>query len=238
MAGAVVARNAAEAACRRRPRVLRPVQRYACTAPRPGSPGISSLTLRRLACAGINAVLYYAPTILRSLCMREWLASAIIGLVNFLATIVTVWLVDRAGRRRLLLSGALLMAVFQVRRLRPPRCARKATRVKPHAAAAPRSTAVRDCGRLAGRAPAQEPLVGCRRRGAGLLLHRELRLLVGPGVVGLPERGLPLPVRCREARGGSRAPCRVHSSAARRAAASEGRAPACRSRQAGCACSP
>lgn len=56
---------------------------------------------------GINTVIYYAPTIIRSSGMPSAsgaiLATAGIGLVNVIMTIVSLWLIDRVGRRPLLL---------------------------------------------------------------------------------------------------------------------------------------
>ena len=64
---------------------------------------------------GIGTVIYYAPTILRSAGF-ESAASAIlattgIGVVNVALTIVSLRLIDRVGRRPLLLSGLVGMAV-------------------------------------------------------------------------------------------------------------------------------
>lgn len=64
---------------------------------------------------GINTIIYYSPAILR---MSGYpsdkaaiLAAAIIGVVNVLVTIVSILLVDRLGRRFLLLVGTIGMAV-------------------------------------------------------------------------------------------------------------------------------
>ena len=58
---------------------------------------------------GINTVIYYAPTIIQSAGLPSAsaaiLATAGIGLVNVLMTIVAMWLIDRVGRRPLLLTG-------------------------------------------------------------------------------------------------------------------------------------
>jgi len=65
---------------------------------------------------GINAVMYYAPRILKasgfSAIDITLLAVAGTGVVNVLMTIPGILLVDRLGRRPLLISGALFMAVF------------------------------------------------------------------------------------------------------------------------------
>jgi MFS transporter, SP family, galactose:H+ symporter len=58
---------------------------------------------------GINTVIYYAPRIIQSAGISSAsgaiLATAGIGLVNVVMTIVSMWLIDRAGRRPLLLTG-------------------------------------------------------------------------------------------------------------------------------------
>jgi SP family galactose:H+ symporter-like MFS transporter len=58
---------------------------------------------------GINTVIYYAPTILQSAGISSAsgaiLATAGIGVVNVIMTLVSMWLIDRMGRRPLLLTG-------------------------------------------------------------------------------------------------------------------------------------
>lgn len=64
---------------------------------------------------GINTVIYYAPIIVQSAGISTAsgaiLATAGIGLVNVIMTIVAMWLIDHAGRRPLLLIGILGMIV-------------------------------------------------------------------------------------------------------------------------------
>ena len=64
---------------------------------------------------GINTVIYYAPTIVLSAGISSAsgaiLATAVIGLVNVIMTIVAMWLIDRVGRRPLLLVGIAGMTV-------------------------------------------------------------------------------------------------------------------------------
>jgi sugar porter (SP) family MFS transporter len=64
---------------------------------------------------GINTVIYYAPLIIRSAGISSdsgaILATAGIGAVNVLMTIVSMWLIDRIGRRPLLLTGIAGMAI-------------------------------------------------------------------------------------------------------------------------------
>ena len=58
---------------------------------------------------GINTVIYYAPMIVQSAGISSAsgaiLTTAGIGIVNVLMTIVSMWLIDRIGRRPLLLTG-------------------------------------------------------------------------------------------------------------------------------------
>src|SRR3984957_17197571 len=64
---------------------------------------------------GINTVIYYAPQIIRSAGISSAsgaiLATAGIGLVNVIMTLVSMWLIDRAGRRPLLLTGIAGMVI-------------------------------------------------------------------------------------------------------------------------------
>jgi len=63
---------------------------------------------------GINTVIYYAPTPLQGAGFGNsaaLLANVVNGAVNVGMTIVAIWLLDRAGRRPLLLSGTAGMAV-------------------------------------------------------------------------------------------------------------------------------
>lgn len=64
---------------------------------------------------GINTVIYYAPTIIQSAGISSAsgaiLATAGIGLVNVIMTVVAMWLLDRVGRRPLLLVGIAGMIV-------------------------------------------------------------------------------------------------------------------------------
>lgn len=63
---------------------------------------------------GINAIIYYAPTIFASAGagLDSSLAQTVaIGAVNLTFTFVAIWLVDRAGRKPLLLAGSLGMTV-------------------------------------------------------------------------------------------------------------------------------
>lgn len=65
---------------------------------------------------GINAILYYAPTIFKSLGLTgntiSLLATGVVGIVMFLATVPTVLYIDRVGRKPILTSGAILMGTW------------------------------------------------------------------------------------------------------------------------------
>lgn len=61
---------------------------------------------------GINSILYYAPVIFRETGLDisgSLLQTIGIGLVNVLATFIAIALVDRIGRKKLLVTGSLLM---------------------------------------------------------------------------------------------------------------------------------
>ena len=64
---------------------------------------------------GINAVLYYAPVIFGKLGLSSnsvsLLATGVVGIVMFIATIPAVMYVDRWGRKPTLVIGAIGMAI-------------------------------------------------------------------------------------------------------------------------------
>ena len=63
---------------------------------------------------GVNAILYYAPSIFQSLGLTgntvSLLATGVVGIAMFVATIPAVLWVDNTGRKPILISGAFLMA--------------------------------------------------------------------------------------------------------------------------------
>lgn len=66
---------------------------------------------------GINAIMFYAPVLFQTLGFKSdaSLYSAVItGAVNVLSTVVAIVLVDRAGRRLLLLEAGFQMFIAQV----------------------------------------------------------------------------------------------------------------------------
>ncbi|QIV94553.1 sugar porter family MFS transporter [Allofrancisella frigidaquae] len=64
---------------------------------------------------GINTVMYYGPYIMSNIGFEgaetKMLMTLALGLVNFIATIVTIIFIDRLGRRRFLLIGSAMAAV-------------------------------------------------------------------------------------------------------------------------------
>ena len=67
---------------------------------------------------GINTIIYYAPIIFKSAGFESnvvsLLATAGVGLVNVLATLIAVGLIDKLGRRKLLMMGVSGMALSLV----------------------------------------------------------------------------------------------------------------------------
>lgn len=67
---------------------------------------------------GINAIIYYAPTIFGSLGLNasttSLLATGVLGVVDFLFTFPAIFFVDRFGRRVFLMAGALGMLVSHI----------------------------------------------------------------------------------------------------------------------------
>jgi len=67
---------------------------------------------------GVNAILYYAPSIFKSLGLKgntiSLLATGVVGIAMFLATIPAVIWIDDWGRKPVLVSGAFLMAACHI----------------------------------------------------------------------------------------------------------------------------
>jgi SP family galactose:H+ symporter-like MFS transporter len=63
---------------------------------------------------GINTVIYYAPQIFQlagfQAAQTALLATVLVGAVNVAVTIISLWLIDRVGRRPLLICGLIGMA--------------------------------------------------------------------------------------------------------------------------------
>jgi sugar porter (SP) family MFS transporter len=63
---------------------------------------------------GINSILYYAPVIFKQTVVNSsssLLQTIGIGVVNVIATFIAIGLVDKVGRRKFLLAGALVMGI-------------------------------------------------------------------------------------------------------------------------------
>jgi MFS family permease len=64
---------------------------------------------------GVNFILYYAPFIFQSIGLTgnsiSLLASGVVGIVMFLATIPAVLYIDKWGRKPTLIIGAILMGI-------------------------------------------------------------------------------------------------------------------------------
>jgi len=79
---------------------------------------IASVTMFFQQWTGINAVLYYAPSIFEQLGLdnttTSLLATGVVGIVMFLATIPSVLWIDRVGRKPVLTIGAIGMATCHI----------------------------------------------------------------------------------------------------------------------------
>lgn len=68
--------------------------------------------------SGVNAILYYAPSIFASLGLSSntisLLATGVVGIVMFLATIPSVLYIDKIGRKPILTVGAIGMATCHI----------------------------------------------------------------------------------------------------------------------------
>ncbi|HIW35242.1 MAG TPA: sugar porter family MFS transporter [Candidatus Paenibacillus intestinavium] len=63
---------------------------------------------------GINAVMYYAPEIFKAAgagTNAALIQTILVGFINFAFTILAIWLIDRVGRKQLLLVGSTGMAL-------------------------------------------------------------------------------------------------------------------------------
>ncbi|MUG72231.1 sugar porter family MFS transporter [Paenibacillus validus] len=66
---------------------------------------------------GINAIMYYAPEIFKETgagTNASLIQTILVGLINFLFTILALWLIDKVGRKALLLVGSSLMTLCLV----------------------------------------------------------------------------------------------------------------------------
>lgn len=77
--------------------------------------GVGLAVLQQL--VGINTIIYYAPTIINSTGVgvsASILATVGVGIVNVLFTLVAIWLIDKIGRKKLLLFGLTGMTIATV----------------------------------------------------------------------------------------------------------------------------
>lgn len=76
---------------------------------------VATITMFFQQWTGINAVLYYAPMIFKQLGLDgneiSLLATGVVGIMMFLATIPAVLWIDRVGRKPVLIVGAIGMAI-------------------------------------------------------------------------------------------------------------------------------
>src|SRR5690606_37601171 len=76
---------------------------------------VSTVTMFFQQFTGINAILYYAPSIFKQLGQDSntisLLATGVVGIVMFVATIPAVLWIDKAGRKPILIAGAIGMAL-------------------------------------------------------------------------------------------------------------------------------
>lgn len=66
---------------------------------------------------GINAIMFYAPVLFQTIGFKadaSLLSAVITGLVNVFSTLVSIYSVDRVGRRKLLLQACIQMFIAQV----------------------------------------------------------------------------------------------------------------------------
>ncbi|KAL2671657.1 sugar transporter [Phyllosticta citricarpa] len=67
---------------------------------------------------GINAIIYYAPTIFKDIGLSgnsvSLLATGVVGVINFFSTIPAIMYLDRWGRRAVLIVGGVGMSVAQL----------------------------------------------------------------------------------------------------------------------------
>lgn len=67
---------------------------------------------------GINAIMFYAPVLFQTMGFKNdgsLISAVIMGSVNVLSTFVSIWYVDRVGRRVLLILACVLMLIAQVK---------------------------------------------------------------------------------------------------------------------------
>ncbi|KAI8328962.1 general substrate transporter [Chlamydoabsidia padenii] len=67
---------------------------------------------------GINAIIYYAPKIMKSVGLTgnsvSLLATGVIGIINFLCTFITVLYLDKFGRKRFLMTASVGLSISMI----------------------------------------------------------------------------------------------------------------------------
>lgn len=67
---------------------------------------------------GINAIIYYAPTIFKDIGLSgnsvNLLATGVVGVINFIMTWPAILLLDRVGRKTILIAGGIGMGIAQL----------------------------------------------------------------------------------------------------------------------------
>lgn len=80
--------------------------------------GVATITMFFQQFTGINAVLYYAPSIFQDLGLDgntiSLLATGVVGIVMFIATIPAILYIDKLGRKPVLAFGAVAMAICHI----------------------------------------------------------------------------------------------------------------------------
>lgn len=69
---------------------------------------------------GVNVVIFYAPVLFKTVGFgneASLMSAVITGLVNCFATLISIFTVDKVGRRKLFLEGGIQMFIFQVIKL-------------------------------------------------------------------------------------------------------------------------
>lgn len=67
--------------------------------------------------SGINVIMFYAPVLFQTMGFggsASLLSAVITGTVNSVSTLIAIFAVDKAGRRKLLMLGAFVMVIAQV----------------------------------------------------------------------------------------------------------------------------